>query len=110
VLPAGSEILRFVVDVPTQFNSATTLTIGDGTTANKYLTSITITGGAATDNRIAQSTVDGATVTSNIANIGTSPVKIVATTASSTATAGAARIKVEYVQKDSSGNARPTQS
>ena len=42
-LPAGSQIINIYVNTTTLFNAATTLTIGDGTTANKYLTSTTIT-------------------------------------------------------------------
>jgi hypothetical protein len=110
VLPAGSRIIDFDVDVPTQFNSATTLTIGDGTTPDKYLASAIITGAAATNNRILRSVIDPKLATGEMVNVGTSPVRLVATTGSTTATVGAARVTVRYIMRDSAGNARPTQA
>lgn len=107
VLPAGSQILNVIVDTTTQFNAATTLALGDGTTANKFMTAATITGASATNNRILQSVIDAALVTGNIGNIGTSDVTIVGTTASSTASAGAARVTIVYAQKASDGSEVP---
>lgn len=101
VLPAGSQILNVYINTTTVFNAATTLTIGDGTTANKYLTSTTITS-------VGLISADaGNLVSTEIDNIGTSDVTIVATTAGSAAT-GAATITVVYVQKNSNGSATPT--
>lgn len=101
VLPAGSQILNVYINTTTVFNAATTLTIGDGTTANKYLTSTTITS-------VGLISADaGNLVSTEINNIGTSDVTIVATTAGSAAT-GAATITVVYVQKNSNGSATPT--
>ena len=108
ILPAGAQILNVIVDTTTQFNAATTLTLGDGTTANKYMTAATITGASATNNRILQSVIDAQLVTGELVNIGTSDVTIVATTSSSTATAGAARVTIMYVQKAADGTEDPT--
>ena len=94
VLPAGSQILNIYVNTTTLFNAATTLTIGDGTTANKYLTSTTITSAGLI------STDAGNLVNTQINNIGTSDVLVTATTAGSAVT-GAATITVVYVQKNS---------
>ena len=101
VLPAGSQILNIYVNTTTVFSAATTLTIGDGTTANKYLTSTTIT----TAGLI--STAGGNLVNTEINNIGTSDVLVTATTAGSAVT-GAATITVVYVQKNSNGSATPS--
>lgn len=106
VLPAGAQILNVVVDTTTQYNAATTLALGDGTTANKYMTAATITGGAS-GSRILQSVIDAALVAGQITNIGTSDVTIVGTTASTTATAGAATVTIMYVQRTSSGAQYP---
>ena len=103
VLPAGSRITEFLVDTTTVFNAATTLTIGDGTTADKYVGATTTITNAG---RLALTTTMNY---ANMANVGTSPVRIVATTAGAAAT-GAARITVRYIQRDSAGNARPTQA
>jgi len=103
VLPAGSRITEFLVDTTTVFNAATTLTIGDGTTADKYVGATTTITNAG---RLALTTTMNY---ANMANVGTSPVRIVATTAGAAAT-GAARITVRYIQRDSAGNARPTKA
>lgn len=100
VLPAGAQILFINLDTTTLFNAATTVTIGDGTTANKYVTSTTITsaGRAAT-----------AGVYSEWTNIGTSDVTIVATLGGSAVT-GNATITVVYAQKASDGSEVPSSS
>ena len=100
-LPAGSQIINIYVNTTTLFNAATTLTIGDGTTANAYLTSTTITSAGLI------STAGGNLVGTAINNIGSSDVLVTATTAGS-ATTGAATITVIYVQKNSDGSAAPT--
>lgn len=104
VLPAGSQILDIQVNTTTVFNAATTLTVGDGTTANKFVTSTTITSVGLISTALAASPT---IVTTEINNIGTSDVKIVATTAGSAAT-GAATITVTYIQKNSNGTETPT--
>ena len=101
VLPAGSQILNIYVNTTTVFSAATTLTIGDGTTANKYLTSTTITSVGLI------STETGNLVGTEINNIGTSDVLVTATTSGSAVT-GAATVTVVYVQKNSNGTATPT--
>ena len=105
-LPAGSQILNFIVDVTTQFNAATTLTIGTAGSAAAYLASSTITGGAS-GSRILQSVIDAGLVPGGITNVGTSDVTLVATTASTTATAGAATLTVLYVQRADDGSQVP---
>jgi hypothetical protein len=100
-LPAGSQILNIYVNTTTLFNAATTLTIGDGTTANKYLTSTTITSAGVI------STAGGNLVGTAINNIGTSDVLVTATLGGSAVT-GAATVTVVYVQKNSNGSATPT--
>ena len=100
-LPAGSQIINIYVNTTTLFNAATTLTIGDGTTANAYLTSTTITSAGLI------STAGGNLVGTAINNIGSSDVLVTATTAGS-ATTGAATITVIYVQKNSDGTSAPT--
>ena len=104
VLPAGSQILDIQVNTTTVFNAATTLTVGDGTTANKFVTTTTITSVGLISTALAASPT---IVTTAINNIGTSDVTVVATTAGSAAT-GAATITVTYIQKTSSGTEGPT--
>lgn len=100
VLPAGSQILNIYINTTTIFNAATTLTIGDGTTANKYLTSTTITS-------VGLISADaGNLVNTEINNIGTSDVLVTATLGGSAVT-GEATITVVYVQKASNGAANP---
>ena len=41
VIPAGAQILYFNIDVTTTFTSGATLAVGDGTTADAYVTAIT---------------------------------------------------------------------
>lgn len=100
ILPAGSQILNIYVNTTTLFNAATTLTIGDGTTANKYLTSTTITSAGLI------STAGGNLVNTEIDNIGTSDVLVTATLGGSAVT-GNVTITVVYVQKASNGAANP---
>lgn len=100
VLPAGSQILNIYINTTTIFNAATTLTIGDGTTANKYLTSTTITS-------VGLISADaGNLVNTEINNIGTSDVLVTATLGGSAVT-GNVTITVVYVQKASNGTANP---
>lgn len=100
VLPAGSQILNIYADTTTVFNAATTVTIGDGTTADLYASSTTITTAARHD-------CSGNLVPAEIDNIGTSDV-LVKATLGGTAVTGAALFTVVYVQKSSSGSASPT--
>jgi hypothetical protein len=95
VLPAGSQILNIFVDTTTLFNAATTVTFGNGTTADLYASSTTITTAARHDvsDNLAPAEVD---------NVGTTDVKVVATL-TTTATAGSAVMTVVYAQKASNG-------
>ena len=97
VLPAGSQILNIFIDVTTTFTTGSTLAVGDGTTANKYVTAITT---PATGRQIIAYT--GAQLTS-INNIGTSDVAVTVTMAGTTAVAGSGFISILYAQKTSSG-------
>ena len=99
VLPAGSQILNVYADTTTVFGAATTITIGDGTTANKYVTSTTITTAARHD-------LSANLVVADAVNIGTSDVVVSATLGGSAVT-GEATITVVYVQKASNGAANP---
>ena len=103
VLPAGSQILDIQVNTTTVFNSATTLVVGDGTTANKFVTTTTITSVGLISTALAASPT---IVTTEINNIGTSDVLVTATTSGSAVT-GAATITVTYVQKASNGASAP---
>lgn len=109
ILPAGARIHRIVIEVTTAITTATNvgITLGDGTTANKFLTSIN-TGTSAV--KVAQATIDAATAVANTGNIGTTDVTIVATTTAATgnAAAGAIRVVIEYVQRVSDGTYNPT--
>ena len=99
VLPAGSQILDIQVDTTTVYGAATTLVIGDGTTANKFVTSTTITTAGRDDTSSTKQWLQ-------FVNIGTTDVAIVATTAGS-ATTGAAWVTITYAQKTSSGAENP---
>lgn len=102
VLPAGSQILNIFVDTTTLFNSATTVTFGDGTTAALYASSTTITTAARHD-------ASGNLVPSAVINVGTSDVTVVSTLTGS-ATAGSAVVTVVYAQKASNGAETPSPS
>ena len=108
-LPAGSQILNFIVDVTTQFNPATLLTVGTSDSAAAYLASTTIT--ASGDNkRILQSVIDASLVAGALTNVGTSDVTLIATTSTAVATddpQGAATLTVLYVQRADDGTQVP---
>ena len=97
VLPAGSQILDILIDVTTTFTTSSTLAVGDGTTADAYVTAIT----TATAGRQAI-TFSGAQLTA-MSNIGTSDVAVTVTMAGTTATEGAGLITIRYAQKTSAG-------
>ena len=101
VLPAGSQILNIFIDVTTAFTTSSTLAVGDGTTADKYVTAIT----TATAGR--QAITFSAAQLTAISNIGTSDVAITITMAGTTAVAGAGFITISYVQKTSAGSEVP---
>lgn len=101
VLPAGSKIQAFYIDVTTTFTAGATLAIGDGTTADKYVTAITTPAAGR------QAITFSAAQLTAIQNIGTSDVAITVSMNGTTAVAGAGFITVEYVQKTSSGLEAP---
>ena len=102
VLPAGAQILGFNIDVTTTFTTSSTLAVGDGSTAAKYVTAITTA--AAGRQTIAYTAAQLA----SLYNIGTSDVQVTVTMAGTTAVAGAGYITVTYAQKTSSGAQDPT--
>jgi hypothetical protein len=101
VLPAGSQILDILIDVTTTFTTGSTLAVGDGTTADKYVTAITTA--AAGRQAI---TFSGAQLTA-MSNIGTSDVAVTVTMAGTTATVGAGLITIRYAQRTSTGSEVP---
>ena len=101
VLPAGSQILDILIDVTTTFTTSSTLAVGDGTTADAYVTAIT----TATAGRQAI-TFSGAQLTA-MSNIGTSDVAVTVTMAGTTAVAGAGLITIRYAQRTSAGSEVP---
>ena len=95
-LPANSQIFQITLDVTTAFNAGTTNTIdfGDGTTADKYADAL-----AAGSIARVLATSDVSQIT-NLVDIGTSDVQVVATynQSGSAASAGAATATVLYLQ------------
>jgi hypothetical protein len=115
VLPAGAQIHFINVDTLVAFDngSAATLTLGDGTTANLYLTSTVITSaGRMASTNLQFGKLCGATSTAapNGIGIGPTDVKIVATNIISAATAnnGTAQYTVIYSVANSDGSQDPT--
>jgi hypothetical protein len=100
-LPAGAQILNIFIDVTTTFTTGATLAVGDGTTADKYVTAITTP--AAGRQAI---TFTAAQLTA-MSNIGTTDVPVTITMAGTTAIAGAGYITVVYAQKASDGSQDP---
>lgn len=101
-LPAGSQIIDFIVDTTTVFNQATTLIIGTASNDDEYLVATTTITSAA---RLDPSTV-AANMTASCVNVGTSDVTLIAKTAGSAST-GAATITVIYVQRADDGSQVP---
>jgi hypothetical protein len=101
VLPAGAQILNIFIDVTTTFTTGATLAVGDGTTADKYVTAITTPAAGR------QSITFTAAQLTAISNIGTTDVAVTVTMAGTTAIAGAGFITVVYAQKASDGSQDP---
>lgn len=102
VLPAGAQIIAFYIDVTTTFTTGATLAVGDGTTADAYVTAITTPAAG----RQAP-TLTAAQLTA-MNNIGSSDVQVTVTMAGTTAVAGAGYITAVYVQHASDGSSAPT--
>ena len=100
-IPAGAQIDSINFDVTTAYVGSPALTIGDGTTANKFWTSTTLSsaGRLATTNA----------ALANWYNIGTTDVPVVVTLGSG-GSAGAANVTVIYTQKASDGSEVPASS
>jgi hypothetical protein len=102
VLPAGAQILNFNIDVTTSFTSGATLAVGDGTTADAFVSAITTPAAGR------QTITPTAAQLTAMSNIGTSDVQVTVTMAGTTAVAGAGFITVVYVQHASNGATAPT--
>lgn len=101
ILPAGAQILNIFIDVTTTFTTGATLAVGDGTTADKYVTAITTPAAGR------QSITFTAAQLTAMSNIGTTDVPVTITMAGTTAVAGAGFITVVYAQKASDGSQDP---
>lgn len=105
-LPAGTKILRVVVEVVTAISGGSVtnvgMTIGDSGTANKYFTTFN-TGTSVV--RVVQATVDAAQQVAQTNNIGTVDVPIFGTftAAGGNPTAGSIVVTVEYMQRADNG-------
>jgi hypothetical protein len=108
VLPAGAQILRFNIYVTTALTGATNcgITIGTSGTANYYMASVN---SGATAVQVSPATIAAATAADKIANVGSTDAIIYGTFTAATAdaTAGSIIVAVDYVVRDSSGNANP---
>ena len=116
-LPAGAQIVNIHIDVLTAFTGSTAanITIGDGTTANKYWTTtdITAAGRAATTNAALAAWCGAAsTVSPNGIGIGPTDVSIVATLTPTVAnvTAGLVQFTIVYVVAQPDGTQYPVAS
>lgn len=109
-LPAGAKILRFNYEVITAISGGGVtnvgVTIGDSTTANKYVTTLN-TGVASV--KVPQATIDAAMVVAQTNNIGTTDVLFYGTFTAATGnpTAGSIVVTVEYVVRAPDGSAYP---
>ena len=112
VLPAGSKILRFNVEVTTAISGGSVSNVGmtigaAGGTANLYLTTFN-TGTSA--GKVAQATIDAAMQVAQTNNIGAVDVAFTGTftAAGGNPTAGAIVVTVEYIQRADNGAQVPT--
>jgi hypothetical protein len=115
VLPAGAQIIDIVVDTLIAFttSSAANLTVGDGSTANKYWTTTDIlAAGRAADTGKVIAEFAGATSTASPDGIGIGPAdkKIVATLSPATSTVGVGTVQytVIYAVHEADGSSNPT--
>lgn len=109
-LPAGSRINRIMMEKTEAYAGATAVAVvlGDGTTANKYVTSFSLNTPGATG-MVTQATIDGVMDVTNTSNIGTSDVTVYGTftATGANASAGTLLVTVEYVQRATDGSANP---
>jgi hypothetical protein len=109
VLPAGAQILEFIVDITTAYSGTTGNTITIQTAAGSSLA--TVGSASTTPLAVGRATVavTGAQIGTYL-NVGTSDLVIQAVYAcAGTASGGAATITCVYVVKDSTGSANPSQ-
>ncbi len=114
-LPAGAQIIDIIVDTLVAFTGSTAanMTIGDGTTANKYWTTTDITsaGRLATTNGVLSAWA-GAASTAAPAGIGIGPTDALLTVTLAptvaTVTAGTVQFTVVYTVRDSTGAQAPS--
>ena len=108
VIPAGAQILEFIVDITTAYAGTTGNTITIQTAAGNSLATV---GGATTTPLSvgrATVTVTGAQIGTYL-NVGSTDLVVQAVYAcAGTASGGAATITCVYVVKDSNGSANPT--
>lgn len=117
VLPAGAQIIDIVVDTLVAFTTSTAanLTVGDGTTANKYWTTTDIlsAGRAAHTGKVLTAFAGAAsTPAPDGIGIGATDVKIVATLSPATNTVGVGTVQytVIYAVREADGTSNPTYS
>ena len=109
-LPAGAKITQFQFEVTTAISGGSVsnvgVTIGDISTANKYVTTFNTGTSSA---MVAQATVDAAMVVAQTNNIGTADINIYGTFTAATGnpTAGAIVVTVHYIQRASDGSQVP---
>lgn len=109
-VPAGAKIVRVQVEVTTAISGGSVsnvgVTIGDVTTANKYVTTFNTGTSSA---MVAQATVDAATVVAQTNNVGTTDVAIYGTFTAATGnpTAGAIVVTIHYIQRADDGSQVP---
>lgn len=111
-IPAGSKILKFIVEVTTAISGGSVSNVGvtfgvSGGTANYYVTTFNT---GLTSVKVPQATIDAAMVVANTNNVGASDVTITGTFTAATGnpTAGAITVTVEYLQRGSTGSYVPT--
>jgi len=114
-LPAGAQIININVDTLTAFTGSTAanLTIGDGTTANKYITTTDITsaGRAAVPAGVYANWSGAASTAAPAgAGIGSTDVLVTATLSPTvaTVTAGTVQYTIVYTVRDSTGAQAPS--
>lgn len=106
ILPAGSKIMRIMVEKTVALTgnsvSQVALTVGDGTTANKYVTSVNL---ATAVGMTAQATIDAGVVTLETNNIGATDVTLFGTFTATTGnpTAGTIVVTIQYMQRADNG-------
>lgn len=114
VLPAGAQIVNIYVDTLVAFTGSTAanLTVGDGTTANKYWTTtdITAAGRLANTNAVLSAWAGAASTAAPAGiGIGANDVAVTATLTPTvaTATAGTVQYTVVYTVRNSDGAQAP---